>query len=82
MSYKIDKNIPMPNGYSDGRYKSIYSQALAGMEKGDSIVVNIFKAQAFRYAARNVKCKITTRKINDEEIRIWMVEPAPDKENK
>ena len=63
--YKIEKDIPMPNGYG-----SKYS-ILKRMKKGDSIVIGTGFVAAIRQAAKAWDIKIATRRENLNHHRIW-----------
>jgi len=65
MTYTIETNVPIPNGYG-----SKYS-ILKRMKKGDSIVVGTGFVAAARQAAKTWNIKIATRKENINHHRIW-----------
>lgn len=70
---KIDKNIPIPKTGT----KSIYP--FAEMEVGDSFSVDIsqqagVKSSSYAFGNRQTPIrKFTTRKINENEARIWRI---------
>ncbi len=66
--YKIEKGVPMPNGYG-----SKYS-ILKRMKKGDSIVIGTGFVAAMRQAAKAWDIKIATRRENLNHHRIWRAE--------
>ena len=69
MSFEIEKSIPLPPKGSGSRIV----ETLRSMDIGDSIVVpkNIH-SNIFLYAAR-AGIKVTSRKIDAEDMRVWRV---------
>jgi len=71
MNIKIEKKVPLP---SRGRnnYRLVYEQ----MEPGDSFKIQKNQYQAALMAARRLGLKITTRKIDEGSLRVWLVSGA------
>lgn len=73
MSFKIEKNVPLPiRGVNGG-----LADTLRHMEVGDSFVVNA-NTNAFRNSlystAKSVGISITSRVIAPTTLRVWRVE--------
>lgn len=66
---KIEKNVPMPAPYS----RSGLTGTLREMEIGDSIVIPRIRQTNVSTAANTLRRKYSTRKIDDQTIRVWRV---------
>lgn len=63
---KIEKNVPMIRGAID-KYRW-----LDQVEKGDSFIWSSHKLPNLRNAAYNRKIRLASRKIDDENHRVWI----------
>ena len=76
MSFKIEKNVPMPMRGVNGGLAS----TLRRMEVGDSFVVNA-DSNTFRNSlyttARRIGINVTSRVIAPTTLRVWRVEGEP-----
>lgn len=67
---KVDKSIPIPKRRYNER-QSKYS--LQDLNIGDSFIASPEQIGAIRSRAIKLNIKVTVRKINDDEIRVWRV---------
>jgi hypothetical protein len=69
MKPKIEKGIPMP-----ARHKLAgITEIMKKMEIGDSIVVHSGARPNMKGYADRLGFKITTQKINEEQVRVWRI---------
>ncbi len=62
--YEIEKNIPISDGYG-------ITDFLRKMEIGDSAVVPAKQRASISTCGKQIGLIIKTRKIDDENVRIW-----------
>ena len=67
VTYKIEKGVPITKCSRDAEM----TKALQAMKLMDSIVVKINSRATAFVAARRMGMKITTRKQEDGNIRVW-----------
>lgn len=60
----INKNIKIPK-------KQGTTEFMKGLEVGDSFVIDLDKRAGLTQLAMQIGIKITTKKINEEEARVW-----------
>jgi hypothetical protein len=66
---KIEKGVPLPERH---RLHGI-SAIMQKMEIGDSIVIPASSRSNMKAYANRHKIDITTRAINDKEVRVWRI---------
>lgn len=71
--FTIEKDVPIPDRVSG--LKGIVRQTLENMVPGDSFLAPYSKNRqlAIGEAARKVGLLVTTRKVSDTEMRVWLV---------
>ena len=78
MTYRIDKNIPVPQRYEPRPWPR--------MEVGDSIEVigdyrkvdKLYKSGAYYVKNHRPELRVIMRKVDTTTYRIWLVEREPD----
>ena len=71
--YKIETNIPVPHLIRDGATKKF----IAKLKAGDSFVVpSRSKYHTITQCIRSLELKYTSRKIENGQHRIWIIENA------
>jgi len=71
---KIEKNVPMPDEHSGvGRAKSPERIAMETMDIGDSFVTTLHKRKMVGSTSLLINRKFTTRKIGDNQYRVWRI---------
>lgn len=68
----IDHNIPVPPRSIAGSAMSRMREALSGMKPGDSFIWTADNKHPFK-AAKQVGCRITTKKLNGNGWRVWRI---------
>jgi len=68
---KIEKGIPLPNPDNPRRPKGPVRIAMETMEVGDSFVTDSRNRKMVGSTALLIKRKFATRKIGDDQYRIW-----------
>lgn len=66
---EISKDIPKPNGWASTSSK--WDHLLVKLDLGDSVVLNTTESVSFTSRARNIGYCIATRKIGEDEVRVW-----------
>ena len=75
MKYKIEHGIPIPGG----RGQSEFNDLMVKLNVGDSFVAPRNKRSVIVNVAWRLNIKVLTRKVDDENMRVWRVEPAETK---
>jgi hypothetical protein len=65
---KIERGIPIP---APKKAKTGVTDALRTMAVGDSFVIPMVRRENIFHAAAKVGIKVTIRKINLNELRVW-----------
>lgn len=73
---KIEHGVHFEKRISTGKWGKV----LAAMKPGDSIVMPVNSKEAMRYHANRNQCEISMRKVDDNNIRVWLLSRSP-KEN-
>lgn len=70
MTYEIEKNIPLPHGWTKA---GVGKYPFATMAVGDSFLMPLaVRNSVSTYASRH-NIKLVSRKISDTEARVWRV---------
>lgn len=69
MQINIESNIPLPRR---NKTKGMI-ETLSKMNPGDSFVIPFGGVQNWRMAGYSIGIKLASRKINNEEERIWKI---------
>lgn len=69
---KIEKDVPIP---TDGTRLTAqgYTQTFREMEIGDSVVMDFALQSSIYSCSKLAGIKITTRKINNTQMRVWRI---------
>lgn len=74
---KIEKNVPVPNGFRNGRNKSEFTKLIDSMEIGDSILLpdeSVTSTKAIIYQAKNRSgILFSVRKVDGGKYRAWRI---------
>lgn len=77
--YTIEKDVPLPGGNKPNSLTDV-RDTLIGMSVGDSFVMSRDNSVKVSTVAKTLGFLVTTRKISDTEMRVWMVNrPKADK---
>ena len=72
--YSIDIKVPIPPlVHHDYRGQPKIINTLKRMNRGDSFVIHYNQQGAVRDAARKLFIKVTTRKLDDHQLRVWRI---------
>lgn len=72
MEFKIEKGIPVPPK-KGSNYNDVIG-TLNKMKVGDSFLCNMDTANAFRSVAPRKRMRVTGRKQQDGQYRVWRIE--------
>ena len=75
----IESGIPIPPLNKNPR-SGVYVNTLRQMKPGDSIALTKKQCAYVTEAAKRIKLKVTTRRIGDDEFRLWMLGIEEQKE--
>ena len=68
----IENGVPLPNGRNT-KGSGKWQLMLKEMQPKQSVVATPNQTMSIRVAAKNIKCKIVTQTISEDEVRIWKI---------
>lgn len=69
----IEHDVHFTKKKSTGKWGKV----LAAMKPGDSIIMPVNSKEAMRYHANRTQCEISMRKVDEGNIRVWLLSRSP-----